>query len=221
MRGTSSLVSQLAKHTINSLIGMQNIQQVWSRRKFIINSTRTALILNPLWSLAISKDDRRVAKIAANTIGIDTHNHIDVPLNVTELPEPNVDLVGEMNKSGLSAISMTFAVDYQKLTKTGEAYEQFINGLDAMDEILKSNKMKRSLNFVDIKTAHKKQNPTVIQSVEGGHFLEGQLERLEEAYRRGLRHLGLLHDNDASVPLGDIYTKPAQWSGLTTFLVPM
>ncbi|MBO0951101.1 membrane dipeptidase [Fibrella forsythiae] len=51
----------------------------------------------------------------------------------------------------------------------------------------------------------------------GGHFLEGHIERLDEAYSRGLRLLGLLHDNDASVPLGDIYTNPPQWGGLTKF----
>lgn len=36
------------------------------------------------------------------------------------------------------------------------------------------------------------------------------------AYGRGLRQLGLLHDSDASVPLGDVYTNPAKW-GLTAF----
>src|SRR6185295_12502390 len=69
----------------------------------------------------------------------------------------------------------------------------------------------------DVKVGYKKREPVVIQSIEGGHFLEGKLERVEGAYQRGLRHLGLLHDNDASVPLGDIYTKPPQWGGLTDF----
>ncbi len=49
------------------------------------------------------------------------------------------------------------------------------------------------------------------------HFLEGQLDRLEVAYSRGLRQIGLLHDSDASVPLGDVYTNAAKWGGLTTF----
>lgn len=198
---------------------MENIQREWSRRKFIINVTgvRAAIMLNPLSSLANYEDDPRVAKIVAKTIGIDTHNHIDVPLNAAELPEPKVDLAGEMKKSGLSAICMTFAVDYQKLTTAEEAYERFNNGLDAMDQVLKNNNMKRSLNLADLEAAHKNQQPTVIQSVEGGHFLEGQLERLEVAYKWGLRHLGLLHDSDASVPLGDVYTNPAKWGGLTAF----
>ena len=86
-----------------------------------------------------------------------------------------------------------------------------------MDTMLAQNGLKRSLNGADLRAAHTKHQPTVIQSVEGGHFLEGRLERLEEAYHRGLRHLGLLHDNDASVPLGDVYTNPAHFGGLTAF----
>ena len=37
------------------------------------------------------------------------------------------------------------------------------------------------------------------------------------AYDRGLRHLGLLHDHDAFVPLGDVFTKPARCGGPTGF----
>ena len=193
-------------------------QQDWSRRKFIFKLTGAGavIMLNPLMSWAVNEDDR-VAKIAAKTMGIDTHNHIDVPLNAAELPGPAVDLFAEMKKSGLSAICMTFAVDYQKLTKPGEAYDRFLNGLNSMDEVLKSNNMKRALNLADIKAAHQTKRPIVIQSVEGGHFLEGKIERLGIAYNRGLRHLGLLHDSDASVPLGDVYTNPATWGGLTAF----
>ena len=197
---------------------MNKIQQKWTRREFISTATAvgTAITLSPLLSWAnYQDDDTRIAKIIARTIGTDTHNHIDVPLDGS-IP-PNVDLIGQMKKSGLSAICMTFAVDYQKLTRPGEAYERFVNGLTAMDHVLKSNNMNRSFSYHDVKDARKKNKPTAIQSVEGGHFLEGKLERLEEAYKRGLRHLGLLHDSDASVPLGDIYTKPAQWNGLTEF----
>lgn len=197
---------------------MENSQQ-WSRKKFLttLGGAGAVMLLNPLLSWTVSEIDPRIAKIVANTIGIDTHNHIDVPLNPKELPGPKVDLMGEMKKSGLSAISMTFAVDYQKLENPGDAYNRFITGLDAMDVILKDNGIKRSLNFSDLKSYHKKHIPTVIQSVEGGHFLEGKLDRLHIAYERGLRQLGLLHDHDASVPLGDVYTNQPQFGGLTSF----
>lgn len=161
--------------------------------------------------------DPHVAKIVSETVGIDTHNHVDVPLDSALLPGPKVDLAGELQKSGLSVICMTFAVDYQKLTHEGQAYSRFLNGLTAMDALLKDNHATRAFNLKDIETAHKNKKPIVIQSVEGGHFLEGKIDRLQVAYNRGLRHLGLLHDNDASVPLGDIYTNQPKWGGLTEF----
>jgi membrane dipeptidase len=195
--------------------------KTWSRRDFLaavgIAGAGTAIITNPLTAWAIAQDDPRIAAIVAATIGVDTHNHIDVPLNKAEVPGPNIDLSGEMKRSGLSAICMTFALDYQKLTTPGEAYDRFLNGLASMDQQLKNNGMKRSLNMTDLRAAHENSQPTVIQSVEGGHFLEGKLDRLGIAYDRGLRQLGLLHDSDASVPLGDVYTNPPHWGGLTAF----
>lgn len=199
---------------------MESTQNNWSRRKFIftMGGAGAFVLINPLssWTFANNSEDE-VAKIVARTFGIDTHNHIDVPLNLAELPGPKLDLMGEIKKSGLSGIVMTFAVDYQKLTREGEAYERFLNGLTAMDNVLENNSIKRALNLADLQAAKKSKKPIVIQSVEGGHFLEGKIERLEVAYKRGLRHLGLLHDNDASVPLGDVFTNPPKWGGVTTF----
>ncbi|HEX4167788.1 MAG TPA: membrane dipeptidase [Bryobacteraceae bacterium] len=157
--------------------------------------------------------DPRVADIVAKTIGIDTHNHIDVPLTAADMPGPDIDLKGEMKRSDLSAICMTFATDYQP----GDAYDRFLKGLASMDRQLERNGMKRSLTPADVRTSHRNGQPTVIQAVEGGHFLQGHLERVEEAYKRGLRHFGLLHDSDASMPLGDVYTNPPRYGGLTSF----
>jgi microsomal dipeptidase-like Zn-dependent dipeptidase len=157
-------------------------------------------MLRPRVDWAADSADPRVAGIVATTIGIDTHNHIDVPLSDAEMPSPDIDLAGEMNRSGLSAISMTFATDYQP----GDAYDRFLQGLSSMDRQLERNNMKRSLTPADVRTAHKIGQPTVIQAVEGGHFLQGHVERVQEAYGRGLRQLGLLHDSDATVPLGDV-----------------
>jgi membrane dipeptidase len=193
----------------------------WSRRIFLMSlaaaSAGTAITCSPLLSWALEDMDPRVAKIVADTLGIDTHNHIDVPLLTAELPGPDIALAAALKKSGLSAICMTFAVDYQKLDVPGLAYERFLNGLTAMDEQLQQSKIKRSYNLADLTQAHKKHQPTVIQALEGAHFLEGHIDRLQVAYNRGLRLLTLLHDNDASVPLGDVFTNPPRWGGLTTF----
>jgi membrane dipeptidase len=187
-----------------------------SRRRFLSTIAKTAgaaILLRPLPGWAADDTDPRVPDIVAKTIGIDTHNHIDVPLTGAEMPGPDIDLRGEMKRSGLSAICMTFATDYQP----GDAYDRFLKGLASMDRQLQRNGMKRSLTPADVRTAHKNHQPTVIQAVEGAHFLQGHLQRVEEAYNRGLRHFGLLHDSDASVPLGDVYTNPPRYGGLTTF----
>jgi membrane dipeptidase len=188
-----------------------------SRRKFLSAAAMTAgaaIMLRPRlgWGAADTLDPR-VDGIVASTIGIDTHNHIDVPLTASEMPGTDIPLSDEMKKSGLSAICMTFAADYQP----GDAYERFLNGMAAMDRQLQRNAMKRSLTVADITAAHKSRQPTVIQAIEGGHFLQGKLERVAEAYGRGLRQFGLLHDSDATVPLGDVYTNTPRYGGLTEF----
>jgi membrane dipeptidase len=188
----------------------------FSRRRFLSAAAVTAgasIMLRPDVGWTADITDPRVADIVAKTIGIDTHNHVDVPLTAAERPGPDIDLAGEMKRSGLSAICMTFATDYQP----GDAYDRFLKGLESMDRQLERNGMKRSLNPADVAAAHKKGEPTAIQAIEGCHFLQGHLERVEEAYKRGLRHLGLLHDSDASVPLGDVYTNPPRFGGLTAF----
>ena len=66
------------------------------------------------------RSTRRLAAIVGNTLGVDAHNHIDVPLNAAELPGPKINLGDEIRRSGLSAIVATFAVDYQKLENEGK-----------------------------------------------------------------------------------------------------
>ncbi len=188
----------------------------YSRRQFLSAASAVAgygVAFSPLFGWAADAVDPKVAGIVANSIGIDTHNHIDVAMNAADMPGPDIDLAGEMKRSGLSAICMTFATDYQR----GDAYGRFQNALASMDRQLERNRMKRSLTAADVVAAHKDGLPTVIQAVEGAHFTEGKLERVEEAYHRGLRHFGLLHDSDAPVPLGDVYTNPPRFGGLTAF----
>ncbi|HEX4032666.1 MAG TPA: membrane dipeptidase [Terracidiphilus sp.] len=195
---------------------MKEFETSGSRRRFLSTAAMTAgaaVALRSRSGWAADTTDSRVAGIVNATIGIDTHNHIDVPLTAAEMPGPDINLAGEMKRSGLSAICMTFATDCQP----GDAYDRFLNGLAAMDRQLERNKMKRSLTPADVRAAHMNHQPTVIQAVEGAHFLQGHLERVEEAYHRGLRHFGLLHDSDASVPLGDVYTNKPHYGGLTAF----
>ena len=71
-----------------------------SRRKFlgsVAAAGATVTLKPPAW--AFEDVDSRVTAIVASTIGIDTHNHIDVPLTTDEVPGPTIDLAGEMKRS--------------------------------------------------------------------------------------------------------------------------
>ncbi|SAL42940.1 membrane dipeptidase [Caballeronia udeis] len=64
--------------------------------------------------------------------------------------------------------------------------------------------------------ANESAGPSAIIASEGGDFLEGQLDRVNEAYtQHQLRHLQLVHYRINE--LGDIQTEPPQHGGLTDF----
>jgi membrane dipeptidase len=84
-----------------------------------------------------------------------------------------------------------------------------------MDELVAGHGVRRALNAADLEAAHKAGEPAIIADVEGLDFLEGKLERLEEAHRRGIRHVQLVHytPND----IGDFQTGAITHQGLTEF----
>jgi membrane dipeptidase len=102
--------------------------------------------------------------------------------------------------------------------KPDDARANLLRWFSASDAQLAAGHLHRALNLKDLQAAHDRKNPTIIQSVEGSMFIEGRLDRIEEIYQRGLRHLQLLHEHDDMVsPLGDVNTAPAHLGGLTPF----
>jgi membrane dipeptidase len=154
--------------------------------------------------------DPRVAKVVAETMAIDMHNHV-YPAGTQQGPQrggdpgPPLSLAEELKLSGLTAICAGFALDRAGNTKPGDARVNFLKWLDAIDAELEKGHVSRALTLKDLRSAHDRKQNAIVQTVEGAHFIEGHLERIEEVYKRGLRHLQLLHDsNDMVAPLGDI-----------------
>ena len=55
--------------------------------------------------------------------------------------------------------------------------------------------------------------PGIVQAIEGSQFLEGRLERIEDVFARGVRHLQIVHFFASD--MGDNQTEPATQGGLT------
>lgn len=164
---------------------------------------------------AFAQQNAEVNRIVNKIVKIDTHAHVDVPMERKDMPGQHVDLRSAMKKAGIDGICMTFAVDYVPLKIKGQPEWRFYNALEGQDSILKWSNMHLVLNGKQLRKAIKSGEPFAIQSVEGGHFLEGDVSRIKEAYDKGLRVFCLLHDNDANPPLGDVYTNEPKYGGLT------
>jgi membrane dipeptidase len=204
-----------------------------SRREFLTTAVGAggAMLLAPAWLNAAGDGvDPRIAQVMSGTIGIDMHNHV-YPAGTEPHPQngqprrqeeqqqaPELFLATELKRSGLTAVCASFVLDFAPHDKPGDERDNFLRWLTAIDVQLAKGHIHRALNLKDLQAAHDHGQPTIVQSVEGSHFIEGHLDRVEEVYKRGVRHLQLLHERDDMVsPLGDVITSPAHLGGLTAF----
>jgi membrane dipeptidase len=204
-----------------------------SRREFLTVALGGggALLFGPAWlQVAGEAVDPRVAQVTSRTIGVDMHNHLypagtephpqrgQPPQQKDQQQAQELSVAEELKRSGLTAVCASFVLDFATNDKPGDARDNFLRWLAAIDAELKKGQMHRALNLQDLQAAHTHDQPTIVQTVEGAHFIEGHLERVEEAYKRGVRDLQLLHERDDMVsPLGDTNTTPAHFGGLTAF----
>jgi len=97
----------------------------------------------------------------------------------------------------------------------GLLYQYHLERLAWMDEMVANHGVRRALTTADLQAAHSAGEPAIVMDIEGLDFLEMKLERLEESYRRGVRHAQLVHytPND----IGDFQTGAVTHNGLTPF----
>jgi membrane dipeptidase len=208
-----------------------------SRRDFLRTAAGAggAMLIGPAcWNASAEAVDPRLAQVLSETIGTDMHNHVypagtephpqhgpqDGPPQRPQEQQQGSELfiADELKQSRLTAVCASFVLDFAHNEKPGDARANFLHSLDAIDVQLEKGHIRRALSLRDLQSAHEHSRPTIVQSVEGAHFIEGHLDRVEEVYKRGLRHLQLLHDRDDMVtPLGDTNTGRAHLGGLTPF----
>lgn len=98
----------------------------------------------------------------------------------------------------------------------GELYEYGKLSFERLHELIRRENLVLITDTAALRSA-RAGTPSAIVSAEGGDFLEGRLERVNEAYERyKLRHLQLTHYRVNE--LGDIQTEdPIMFGGLTDF----
>ena len=142
--------------------------------------------------------------------------------------EPRYDLVGRMREGHMTAVCLCHSADGPVIRRVpttgvikqyrdprpGELHDFTERRLDFMDALLiPANGLTRVLTPADLAAAKAAGRPALIGTIEGCHFMEGKLERVEEVYRRGIRQLQIVHYMPSE--LGDQQTEPARWNGLS------
>jgi membrane dipeptidase len=160
-------------------------------------------------------------------ISVDVHSHGGSTGIASKAP-PNDDLANAMRAGSLAVSCLADVPDWPVLGRTaegglaairpakpGELYRYHLDRLSWMDELVATRGVRRALCAADLEAAHRAGEPAIIADVEGLDFLDGKLERLEEAHRRGIRHVQLVHytPND----IGDFQTGDITHRGLTEF----
>jgi membrane dipeptidase len=164
--------------------------------------------------------------VLRNAISVDVHSH-GGKTGITSKAPPNGDLADAMRAGSLAVACLADVPDWPVLARKdgalaavrtpapGELYRYHLERLAWMDEMVAQHGLRRALSAADLEAAHRAGEPAIIGDVEGLDFLDGKLERLEEAHQRGLRHLQLVHytPND----IGDFQTGAITHDGLTDF----
>jgi membrane dipeptidase len=183
---------------------------------------RAMLAASPLFCLPVPAMAQ-----AADGTAVDIHSHSGNLIPLSFGRGQSAPVAEPMRQGGMSAICLAVVSDSPiiKLTdgrlrpsrdpRPGELYDFTQRAFAALHTLAREQGMPILKTAAELREA-RASRPSLIVSSEGADFLEGKIERLDEAYQRwALRHLQLTHYRPNE--LGDIQTEPSVNGGLTAF----
>lgn len=185
--------------------------------------TRRALMAaSPLFCLPVPAMAQ-----AADGMAIDIHSHAGNLTSMSYGRGSFAAVADPMRQGGVAVISLAVVADSPVIKvmvgrmrpsrepRSGELYAYSQRSFPTLHALAREQGMPIIRTSAELRAA-RSGRPSIIVASEGGDFLEGQIDRLDEAYQRwALRHLQLTHYRPNE--LGDIQTEPSVNDGLTAF----
>ena len=176
--------------------------------------------------VSIAEKDRVAAQeIAQTSASVDLHAH---PGFFSTSPLPMEGQIQRMRRGRLKAVLFAAVGDGPLIgrrsggglyatrePRPGELYAAAWKQLDPVRTRTGAPGLPLIKSASDFDRLAGDADPGAILAVEGGDFLEGRLDRVEESHRRDVRSIQLVHYRVNE--LGDIQTEPARHGGLTPF----
>ncbi len=192
--------------------------------------TRRAVIASVPFLAIVARHRAQAETLLASQPTVDTHSHGGSIVGVRNVEERRdfSPLAGPMRTGGMSVVCLAIVSDSPchkvmpdgrlhpyRVPEPGELYRYGVLNFERLHDLIRHQGLAVITDATQLSLA-RASNPSVIVTAEGGDFLEGQLDRVDEAYERyKLRHLQLTHYRVNE--LGDIQTEHPAYNGLTDF----
>ena len=164
-------------------------------------------------------------RLAQESTAVDLHSHPGLFRSSTTSLEGHLD---RMTRARVKASLFASVADGPVIARRpqggfhatrelrpGESYRYTYSLIDAVRARVTGGRLVLIQSPADLDVARAKGQPGAFLAVEGGDFLEGRIERVQEAHQRGIRSIQLTHYRINE--LGDIQTDPPRHGGLTPF----
>lgn len=168
-------------------------------------------------------------------VSVDTHSHPG-RFFLKQMPDPSPRMiafgepfeaaaVADLGAGNVSAALFSAVSDVRLLEQTaaglkaardfqpGEAYAGYRQQISELKALVVSHAVAAGLKPADIDSAHRYHKTAAVFAVEGGDFIEDQLQRIDEAFQDGVRAITLVHYHINQI--GDIQTESPVHQGLT------
>jgi membrane dipeptidase len=195
-----------------------------NRRQWLTMTMASAAALADSEALA-EESSADVLAVLRTAVSVDLHTHAAGMIFGASVSDK---LAVGMRAGNISAVCLAHVPDgpvigrrpdgvlgLMRQPNPGELYKGHLERMDWVDRLVSQGGIRRVVTVGELEDAKAKGDPAIIQDVEGCDFLDRKLERLEEAVKRGIRVVQLVHyiPND----IGDFQTGQVVHNGLTEF----
>ncbi len=195
-------------------------------RKDFLKTAMTVAAASPFLSM---KSFAEFAGSEKQTVFFDLHSHPGwnfFKKNFGDNADAGISkLIANMKEGHLTGAFFAIVADAGLLKPTasgitvtgkyaiGEGWKSYKNQVTQLKSVLNSVGVPISTNSKDLRAENRE--PLCYIAIEGGDFLEGSLEKLDETYQDGVRSIQLVHY--APNEVGDLQTADANFNGLSPF----
>jgi membrane dipeptidase len=202
----------------------------WSAvgRRFVLRGAPLmclAAVAAPHQPAAAQEREAQARAAISGIATVDMHSHAGNIIHANLGAQNLYQVAGPMAEGGMAAVCFAIVPDSPthhvingrirpyRSPEPGELYAWSQRGFQRLHALIAQERLAVITNAASLQAA-RAGTPSAIVASEGGDFLEGQPDRVDEAYERWqLRHLQLTHYRVNE--LGDIQTEMAEHGGLT------